>query len=76
MAYVQLQTKEQAEAAISALDQTELQGKAITVCHHVKKFERNTSPGQEKFTNLFVRGIPQGTNNEKLKVLFSKYGEI
>lgn len=76
MAYVQLETKEKAEAAIQALDQSELKGKAITVCHHVRQFARNSSPGQEKFTNLFVRGVPQGTDNDKLKELFSKYGEI
>jgi polyadenylate-binding protein len=76
MAYVQLQNKEQAQAAIEALDKHELQGKALTVCPHVKKFDRTISPGQEKFTNLFVRGLAPGTDKEKFSAQFSRFGEV
>jgi polyadenylate-binding protein len=43
---------------------------------HQRKFQRQLSPGQEKFTNLFIRGLNQTTTKESLEEFFSKFGEI
>ena len=41
---------------------------------HSKKDEREAQ--SEKYTNLFVRNLPQSYNEAQLKDLFSEYGEI
>jgi len=74
-AYVQFKEPEAAEKAIEALNGTSLDGKEINVMLHQKQKDR-TVADTPKFTNIFVTGLEEGTNDEGLKSLFSKYGEI
>ena len=55
----------------------ELQGKKLEINKHEKKDTREKDPNVvKKFNNLFVKSLPEGTSNEQLAALFSKFGEI
>ena len=74
-AFIQFQSEEEAEKALNAMNQAEIRGKKIEINRHEKKATRE-NPQQTKFNNLFVKNLPKGTDDEKLKGLFAKFGEI
>jgi RNA recognition motif-containing protein len=45
-----------------------VEGKNIEVNRHEKKDKREVGP--QKFNNLFVKNLPKGTDDNKLKELF------
>ena len=49
-------------------------GKELEVVIHTKKDKRETT--NTKFNNLFVQNLPAGTNEAKLKEMFSHLGEV
>lgn len=69
------ENEETAEKAIEQLNDVELSGKKIEVQKHEKKDKREPN-STLKFNNLFVKNLPQGTDDEKLKQMFAKFGEI
>lgn len=66
-AYVQFQKEEEAEAAIKALNETEIKGKKLEITKLAKKEKKrnepNTAPAVKK-NNLFVKNLPEGTSDE------------
>lgn len=72
--YVQFLEQASAESAIEKLNDKKLGENVISVAVHSKKDEREAQ--SEKYTNLFVRNLPQSYNESQLKNLFSEYGEI
>ena len=72
--YVQFDTKENAEKAITELNKTTHQGKEILVTVHSKKNEREETG--EHFTNLFVKNIPTNYTDDQLNAIFKEFGEI
>lgn len=74
-AYVLFETEEDADKAINSLNNSELKGKIIEVTKHEKRDKREPTTNV-KFNNLFVKNLPAGTDDEKLKDIFSKFGEI
>jgi polyadenylate-binding protein len=69
-AYVQFQKEEEAEAAIKALNETEYKGKKLDVAKLAKKEKKKNEPTPApvvKKNNLFVKNLPDGTTDEKLK---------
>lgn len=56
------------------MNDKEIRGKKIEINKHEKKDARKSQP--TKFNNLFVKNIPKGTDDAKLKEMFAKYGEI
>lgn len=60
---------------MEAMDAKEVRGKKIEINKHEKKASRDNQI-QSKFNNLFVKNLPKGTDDDKLKELFGKFGEI
>ena len=71
--YVHYETAEAANAAIEKLDGMLIDGQEVQVGHFVS---RNQRPGQEDFTNCYVKNIPLDWDDERLAKEFSAYGEI
>lgn len=60
---------------MEGLNDKEVKGKKIEINKHEKKDKRET-PATTKFNNLFVKNLPKGTDDAKLKEMFAKFGEI
>ena len=56
------------------MNDTQIGDSTISVAVHSKKDEREAQ--SEKYTNLFVRNLPQSYNESQLKDLFKEYGDI
>jgi polyadenylate-binding protein len=56
------------------MNEKEFHGKVITVCSFVKKGEREE--GKIEYTNLYVKNLPEGFSEEKVKEVFAKFGNI
>lgn len=57
------------------MNEKEIKGKKVEINKHEKK-EKREGLGSSKFNNLFVKNIPKGTDDAKLKEMFASYGEI
>lgn len=71
--YVHYETAEAAHAAIDKLDGMLIDGQEVQVGEFMR---RNDRPGQNDFTNLYVKNIPYEWDDAKFKEEFSKYGDI
>jgi len=71
--YIHYETAEAANAAIEKLDGMLIDGQEVQVGHFIG---RNQRPGQEDFTNCYVKNIPLDWDDERLKNEFLQYGEI
>lgn len=72
--YIQFESEEAANAAIAQSGTLEFNGKKVEILNHQRKEQR---PQQESsFLNLFVQGLPEGTDDDKLRAMFAQYGEI
>jgi len=71
--YVHYETAEAANAAIDKLDGMLIDGQEVQVGHFIG---RNQRPGQDDFTNCYVKNIPLDWDDERLKAEFGAYGEI
>lgn len=56
------------------MNEKELRGKKIEINRLEKRDKRDFAP--TKFNNLFVKNLPKGTDDAKLRELFSQFGEI
>jgi len=74
--FIQYSKREEAQAAISALNGQSLSGKAIEVLPHQKRSDRNLDGQSSRFTNVFVKNLDKGTDDAKLKQLFASFGDI
>jgi len=71
--YVHYETDESALAAIEKLDGMLIDGQEVQVGEFMR---RNDRPGQNDFTNLYVKNIPYEWSDAKMNEEFSKFGEI
>lgn len=71
--YVHYETNEAARAAIDKLDGMLIDGQEVQVGEFMR---RNDRPGQNEYTNLYVKSIPYEWDDDKFKEEFAKYGEI
>ncbi len=72
--YIQFESEDSANAAIAKSGQIQFNGKPVEVLTHQRREQR---AGQERnFQNLFVQGLPAGTDNDKLSAMFAEFGEI
>jgi polyadenylate-binding protein len=80
LAYIQYEDEAHAEAALNAINNHELKGKKLEVLKHnkkdKKKSENPVAPVVAKKNNLFVKSLPEGTDDAKLKDLFAEFGPI
>jgi len=75
-AYILFEKAEEAEKAIAENGVAVLGGKKIEAFAHEKREKRVEAGTQSKFTNLYVQGLPAGTDEGKLNAMFASYGEI
>jgi len=71
--YVHYETAEAANAAIDKLDGMLIDGQEVQVGHFIG---RNQRPGQDDFTNCYVKNVPLDWDDDRLKSEFSTFGEI
>lgn len=71
--YVHYETAEAANAAIEKLDGMLIDGQEVQVGHFMRRNER---PGQNDWTNCYVKKIPYEWDDAKLKEEFGKFGEV
>ena len=72
--YIQFESEDAANLAIAQSGTLEFNGKKVEILNHQRKEQR---PETEKsFLNLFVQGLPEGTDDNGLKAMFQEYGDI
>jgi polyadenylate-binding protein len=71
--YVHYETAEAANAAIDKLDGMLIDGQEVQVGHFVRRNER---PGQDDWTNCYVKKIPLEWDDDRLKQEFAQFGEV
>lgn len=74
--YIQFSKPEEAKEAIANLNGAELRDKKIEISLHQSRKTRQQEIGPNKYTNIFVKGLEQGTDDAKLQDLFAQFGEI
>jgi|LauGreDrversion4_2_1035121.scaffolds.fasta_scaffold91890_2 polyadenylate-binding protein len=80
-AYVQFDNVEEAKKAIEALNNQDFKGKKLEVTTKIDKEELKKGKDPKpsaigESNNLFVKNLPAGTNDDKLKALFAEFGPI
>jgi polyadenylate-binding protein len=78
LAYIQYKVKESAEEAVKALHGCELNGKKLEVVKHEKKDKSKAAEPSAPVlkNNLFVKNLPENTDDAKLKGMFEQFGAI
>lgn len=76
--FVHYETQEAAEQAIKHVNGMLLNDRKVYVGFHVPKRERlaNLSEQKSKFTNVFIKNLDEGVDEEELRGLFEPYGTI
>ena len=74
-AYVQYDTAEAAEQAIEKVNGMQLLDKQVSVAHFVRKSDRKKA-NENNYTNIFVKNLDEAWDEDKLKEIFTGYGEI
>ncbi|KAG7942890.1 hypothetical protein I3843_15G010400 [Carya illinoinensis] len=74
--YVQYENEESAQNAIKQLNGMLINDKKVYVGLFVRRQERSQANGSPKFTNVYVKNLPEKTTDEDLKKLFGTYGTI
>jgi len=78
--FLKFSTAEAANACIAALNNTEIAGKTVqmNIAREETKFgvtKKGVAKG-DKGCKLFVHGVKQETDNDKIKEIFDKYGKV
>jgi polyadenylate-binding protein len=71
--YVHYETAEAANAAIDKLDGMLIDGMEVQVGHFIRRNER---PGQDDYTNCYVKNVPMEWDDARLFKEFSQFGEV
>ncbi|KAI9183267.1 Protein phosphatase PP2A regulatory subunit B [Blastocladiella emersonii ATCC 22665] len=76
--FVHYETREAAEAAINAVNGMLLNDKEVFVGFHVTRREREAVLAEQrsKFTNLYIKNLPEDMTDEAFHALFAKYGNV
>jgi polyadenylate-binding protein len=75
--FVHFETREAAERAIEATNDQILWGKRVFVGHFQSRKDRTVGDvAVQKFTNVFIKNLPNSINTEKLLELFGRYGKV
>jgi polyadenylate-binding protein len=75
--FVHFETQEAAEQAIAKVNNMLLNGKQVYVGPFIRKGERlKVISSDSHFTNVFVKNLDKSVDEDKLKEIFGKYGEI
>jgi len=70
--FVMFESVEEADKAIAETNNVEFHGKKLWV----GKFIKNKPKKPIEFNNLYVKNIPKDYSEDKIKAMFSKYGDL
>jgi len=76
--FVHFETNEAAEAAIKSVNNMLLNDKKVYVGRFMTRNQRNELYGStnKRFTNVYVKNFGENVEDQKLREMFEKYGEI
>jgi len=74
--YIQFANQESAETAITKVNGMMLQQKKVFVGPFVSRKERQATESAKQFTNVYVKNLPEETDEDKLRDLFKECGTI
>jgi len=74
--FVQYETKEEADTAIEKVNGNIIADKRVYVGPFVPAMQRQHEGGMPKFTNVFIKNLPEDVTKEKLEAEFAKYGKV
>ena len=76
--FIHFATPEAAQEAIDTVNGMVLNGRAVYVAHHVPRVERESQAEAQraKFTNVYVKNLPEDTTQAKLEEMFAEFGEV
>jgi len=75
--FVHFETQEAAEQAIAKVNGMLLNGRQVYVGPFVKRHERlKLMSNLNQYTNIFVKNLDKSVEDDKLKEMFTKFGEI
>lgn len=74
--FVQFDNEESAQNAIKQLNGMLMNDKKVFVGLFIRRQERTQANGSPKFTNVYVKNLPETTTDEDLEKLFGSYGII
>ena len=74
--FVQFETAEEANEAISKVNGMLLQDKRLFVGPFIPRSERESANGERRFTNCYVKNLPDSVSDGDFETAFKKYGEI
>jgi polyadenylate-binding protein len=76
--YVHFEKEESARAAVEQVNGKMLAGKIVTVTHFVPRRDRAGHPSslEQRYTNVYIKGLDPTLLEEKVKEEFSKFGNI
>jgi polyadenylate-binding protein len=72
--FVHYETEESALKAIEKVDGMVISGANVQVARWKPRSERSGDTG--KFTNIYVKGLPESINSEGLRAMFEAYGVV
>lgn len=74
LGYVQFDNAQSAQSAIENVNGMEIAGKTVYVGQFKRRSERQG--GKDRFTNVFVKNFGDQMDEDRMKEVFSAYGEI
>jgi polyadenylate-binding protein len=75
--FVHFETQEAAEQAIAKVNNMLLNGKQVYVGPFIRRGERlKVISSDSQFTNIFIKNLDKSTDEEKLRDIFGRFGEI
>jgi len=74
--YIQFASQDAADKSAQTVNGMMLNGKKVFVGPFVTKKERMVANSSKKFTNIFVKNLPDNYSIEKLKEMFTPFGQI
>ncbi|KAJ4896992.1 Polyadenylate-binding protein 2 [Raphanus sativus] len=74
--FVQYETEESAQRAMSELNGMLLNDKQVYVGPFLRRQERDSTATVTKFTNVYVKNLAESTTDDDLKKAFGEFGEI
>jgi polyadenylate-binding protein len=74
--FVHYESEESAKNAIAKVNGMLIGQKKVYVGPFVRKQDRSVPGDNVRFTNVFVKNIPEDTDDDGLKTMMGKYGEV
>ncbi|CAL8077698.1 unnamed protein product [Calicophoron daubneyi] len=74
--FVHFEKEECAERAIEKINGMIIKDRIVYVGKFIPRSDRKSTSGKLRFNNIYVKNFPPDTTDEKLREMFSEFGEI